>query len=302
MYKVLAINYSQSGQLTEIVDNFLKPLKTKEDVSIDRIVFDTQDKFPFPWTSDVFFDTMPESLLEEPRALETISYKYENYDLVILGYQPWFLSPSIPTNSLLQDEEFKKRVNGTEVITLIGSRNMWINSQESVKKHLVNANAKLIANVPLIDHNNNSISAITILYWMLTGKKESFLGIFPKPGVLQEEIDDMKSYGDIFIQSLNNNKLNTLQEDFLAKGDIKISKNIMFVELRGRKLFKIWANLIKSKNKTRKLWVSIYKYYLLVALFLVAPILLIILNVFIFPFTKTDFEKKKSYFCGVELK
>lgn len=302
MYKILAINFSQSGQLTAIVDNFLKPLSINENISIDRIVYDHKEKFPFPWTSDVFFNTMPESILEEPRDLEEIVYQEEKYDLVILGYQPWFLSPSIPTSSLLQNTEFKKRIKNTEVITLIGSRNMWINGQESVKKHLTEAKAKLIGNIPLIDHNNNSISAITILYWMLTGKKESFLGIFPKPGVLQSEIDDMSSYGDIFLKAKENNQLSGLQGKFRAKGNIDISNNLMFVELRGRKLFKIWANFIKSKKSSRKFWVSVYKYYLLVALFLVAPILLIILNVFIFPFTKDDFKKKKSYFCGVELK
>lgn len=302
MYKILAINHSQSGQLTEIVDNFLKPILETKNVVIDRITFDTKEKFPFPWTTDVFFDTMPESILEEPKELTEITYQYEKYDLVVLGYQPWFLSPSIPTSSLLQDVAFKKRIANTNVITLIGARNMWINSQESIKKHLSNANAKLIGNIPLIDRNNNSISAITILYWMLSGKKESFLGIFPKPGILQKEIDEMQDYGKIFNAAKEEHKLEKLQENFLAKGSIFIANNLMFVELRGRKLFNVWAKWIKSKTKTRKFWVSVYKYYLLVALFLVAPILLIIVNVFIFPFSKSSLKKKKSYFYGVELK
>ena len=41
----------------------------------------------------------------EKRDYENASKKIKavKYDLVILGYQPWFLSPSIPTTSLLED-------------------------------------------------------------------------------------------------------------------------------------------------------------------------------------------------------
>src|SRR6056297_2871359 len=134
MIKILAINYSQSGQLNEIMDNFVAPLK--ETADIDRIVFEPERDFPFPWTSSEFFDTMPESVLEKPIPLKPISFKHEHYDFIILGYQPWYLSPSIPTSALLQNEAFAKRLRDTKVITVIGSRNMWINSQKSIKKRL----------------------------------------------------------------------------------------------------------------------------------------------------------------------
>jgi len=300
MLKVLAINYSQSGQLNEIVDNFLFPIKEDTNFDIDRIVFDLEKPFPFPWTNDAFFDTMPESVNETAQSLEKINYKHENYDIVILGYQPWFLSPSVPTSSLLQSSDFKKRIKSSKVISLIGARNMWLNSQESIKKYLKQADATLIGNVPLVDKTHNFTSAITILYWMLTGKKEKFLGIFPKPGVAEDEIKDMTKFGDIFLTANKNKEINKLQEKFLATGKIKILTSVMFVELRGKELFKIWAKLIQSKPNSRKLIITLYKYYLLFAFFIVAPILLTILNIFVFPFTKSYFQKKKSYFCGLE--
>lgn len=300
MFKILAINYSQSGQLNEIVDNFLIPIKNDSNFDIDRIVFDLEKPFPFPWTNDAFFDAMPESVKEIEQPLQKINYKHEKYDLVIFGYQPWFLSPSIPSSSILQNEEFKQRIENSEVITLVGARNMWLNSQESVKTYLKEANATLIGNVPLIDKTNNFISAITILYWMLSGKKEKFLGIFPKPGVSDEEIKEMSTFGNIFLKAQKTGELKHLQEKFLATNKIKISTSLMFVELRGKELFKIWAKLVLSKEKARKFWITLYKYYLLFAFFIVAPILLTILNIFVFPFTKSYFERKKSYFCSVE--
>ena len=55
---------------------------------------------------------------------------------------------------------------------------MWINAQDRVKKALLESEAQLVGNVTLVDRNQNHVSAVTILYWMLTGKKDNFLGIF----------------------------------------------------------------------------------------------------------------------------
>lgn len=298
--KILAINYSQSGQLNTIIDNFIKPLKNEHE--IDRIIFKPKNDFPFPWTTDVFFNTMPESVLEEKVALEKIEYKYEKYDLIILGYQPWYLSPSIPTSSLLQDEAFIKRLANTNVVTVIGSRNMWLNSQESIKKTLVKHQAKLVGNIMLSDKTNNQISAITILYWMLTTKKEKFLNIFPKPGVSEIDIKEVEKQGEVLEKHLNENKLASLQEDLQEKYPTIIPNDILFIEERAKRLFKGWANLIKKKTKTRKFWVSLYKYYLLIALFIIAPIVILFVTILLFPFTQASIKNKKKYFCSVELK
>ena len=56
--KILVVSYSQSGQLDEITNNFIQPLKN---VEIDRISYSPKSPFPFPWTSESFFDAMPES-------------------------------------------------------------------------------------------------------------------------------------------------------------------------------------------------------------------------------------------------
>jgi hypothetical protein len=112
---------------------------------------------------------MPETVLEVDYEVKDIHYSCEKYDLIVLGYQPWFLSPSLPTTALLKNEKFKSLLKDTPVVTVIGSRNMWLNSQESVKKLIQEAGGKLVGNVPFIDKTNNLLSAVTILHWMLTG-------------------------------------------------------------------------------------------------------------------------------------
>ena len=102
MKDILCINYSQSGQLDAILDNFLGPLS---DHNIERVSLAPVKPYSFPWSTKNFYDPMPETVLEEAVELEPISFAKEKYDLIILGYQPWFLSPSLPTSSLLHCEK-----------------------------------------------------------------------------------------------------------------------------------------------------------------------------------------------------
>ena len=96
MKRVLVVYYTQSGQLKEIIDSVLSPFT---EVTIDFLPIDTATPFPFPWTDDTFFDAFPESYLQIPQPLQPFNLPHTDYDLVILGYQVWYLSPSIPLRS-----------------------------------------------------------------------------------------------------------------------------------------------------------------------------------------------------------
>lgn len=296
MKKILVINYSQSGQLNEILNNLTSTLT--DAVNIDRLNITLKKSFPFPWKSKTFFDAMPESVLEIPTELEPLSFSETQYDLILVGYQPWFLSPSIPTTSFLKDPEFIKRLNGTPVITVIGARNMWINSQKSVVQSIQQNGGKLVANIPFVDKASNLASVVSILHWMLTGKKTKKWGIFPKPGVSDEDIVGSEKYGKLINEALNKNNFTGLQKNMIETGQIKILTTILFIEGRAKKLFKIWANLIKKKEKkstqSRQRWLVIFKYYLIFALFIVSPIVLLIYSLLVRPFTQGKIKQMKQ--------
>jgi hypothetical protein len=52
-----------------------------------------------------------------------------NCDLIILGYQPWFLSICIPINSFLKSEKTKLIFNVAPVVTLFNCRNVLVNAR-----------------------------------------------------------------------------------------------------------------------------------------------------------------------------
>lgn len=287
------MSYSQSGQLDEIAERFFLPFSSHK---IDRVKVRPSKPFPFPWTSAEFFDAMPETVLEEPIQLEPLNIPGSDYDLIVLGYQPWFLSPSLPVTALLKSDEFKTVVQGKPVVTIVGSRNMWINSQISINRLVEQAGAKVVANIPFSDKTNNIVSAVTILYWMLSGRKERMWGVFPKPGVSDEDIERAGEPGRIVLAHAESGEYTSLQEkiaDFVT-----VPTDILFIEKRAKRLFRIWAGVIKRFGKTprsRRLWVSIYKYYLIIALFIVAPIVLLVYYILVLPFVykRVAAEKKR---------
>ncbi|BDS13984.1 hypothetical protein [Aureispira anguillae] len=302
MKRILVISYSQSGQLNQILDNFLKPFETLE---IDRVQINPEKPYVFPWTSAVFFDTMPESVLEEPVQLAPFHLDAPQYDLIILGYQPWYLSPSIPTTSLLQDDKFLSILKNTPVVTVIGARNMWLNAQESVVQQIQDAGGQIVANVPLIDKHQNLISALTILHWMLTAKKERKWGILPYPGVSSQDIAGADTFGQVVYDAFQKGTYDGLQDQILAQNKIAINPSILLIEMRAKSLFRAWAKLIKRKgtdDKKRAFWVGVYKYYLLIALFIISPIVLTFYTLFVRPFIGSKIKKNTTYYLYLGIK
>lgn len=302
MKKILVINYSQSGQLDEIIDNFLIPF---DESLIDRIKIFPQKPFPFPWTGKEFFDAMPESVLEEKTELEPINFQSADYDLIIVGYQPWYLSPSIPATALFNNQKFLSLLKDKPVVTIIGARNMWLNSQERIKEFINNAGGSLVSNIPLIDRNNNIISAFTILHWMLSGVKKRYLKIFPYPGISEKDVKGASLFGEIVYNTFKEKFYDGLQKKILDTKLISIGTDILFIELRAKKIFLKFAKLIKKKGTTKKkraFYVRLFKYYLFIALFIIAPIVLIIYNIFIRPFQNASLKQKKQYFCDIKRK
>jgi len=294
---VLVVYYSQSGQLKKIAENFIAPFLEKN-MEIEWLSVKPKNNFPFPWSSKDFFNVMPESVLGIPAELLPVEFKRSSYDLIVFAYQPWYLSPSIPATSILHHPEFKKRLLNTPVITLIGSRNMWINAQERAKKLLKEAGANLIGNIVLTDKHTNLISAITIQYWMFTGKKDNLWGIFPKPGISDEDMNAVHLFGEKALEALLNGDFATLQKKLTEMKAVEVNSNLMFIESRAPKLFSIWANVIIKKNN-RSLWLQLFKYYLMFVLFVVSPIVLLINMLFLKPFTSKQIRKKKNYYLGI---
>jgi len=300
MKNVLVLYYTQSGQLEEIAKTIAKPLLDDADVSVTFYNIEMVKPFPFPWKKASFFDVFPESFLQIPSEIHTPPQDVlsKKYDLVILAYQVWYLSPSIPINSFLKSAFAKQLLENTPVITVIGCRNMWALAQEKMKTILATTGAKLVGNIALVDRHINHISVITIVEWMFTGKKEKFLGIFPRPGVSDKDIAESSKFGAVILKHLKSDSHTTLQSELVANGAVEIRPFLIEMDKKANKMFNIWANIIVKKTTSRPAWLKGFNIYLLVAIWVMSPIVYI-LHLFTYPLKYASIKRGKSYYRGV---
>ena len=292
--KILAIYYSQSGQLAEIIDQFTAPL-TGAGISVEKVRIQMATDYPFPWTSEQFYSVMPDCVLGVGSKLAPFTLKEKSYDLIILGYQAWFLYPSIPVNSLLHDPVFRAVLPNAPVITITGARNMWLNAFSGVRQLLDAAGARLVGNIALVDRHPNHLSYITIFHWLLGGKKDRYLGFFPYPGVSAGDIAHTAVFGQIVLKHLHSGSWKDLQADLDLQKAVRIKYGLMLLENKALPTYTVWARFI-LKRKKRNGWLVVFKYYLLFSLFVAAPILLVLDGIFVRPFSAKRIKAKKQHY------
>jgi hypothetical protein len=197
--RVLVLYYSQSGQLRDIIDRVLSDVRGELDVRYAPI--QPVKAFPFPWKASSFFDAMPECVLQKPSPVVPLPQAVvdRDYDLIILGWQPWFLHPSQPITAFLQSESAAV-MEGKPVVTVVGCRNMWLNAGEKIKEDLIRVGAQQIGNIVLTDTSPNLVSLLTIIRWAFSGKKEASKWL-PAAGVQEEDIVASASFGKPILEA-----------------------------------------------------------------------------------------------------
>ncbi len=295
---ILVVSYSQTGQLDNVVKNFIAPLEENDTtIQITYKNIEPIKPYPFPWDLMTFMDTFPESVHLTGCDIKPLDDDKE-YDLIILAYQVWFLAPSIPITAFLKSDYAKKKLHNKPVVTLIGCRNMWIMAQEKVKMLLDKIGAKLIDNVVLIDRGNSLETFITTPRLLLTGKANSLWGM-SEAGIDPQQIKDSKRFGKALVSALKNDKEKEHTSLLQGLKAVEVNSKLIRSEKIATKSFHIWGNLIQKLGKPgdikRKPAVILYLIFLLLIIVTVVPINMIVQSIL----RKTNKEKvlqeKKNY-------
>jgi len=278
----------------------MSPLKASGEITLSYEEIKPKIPFPYPWTSDEFFQAMPESVRGIPCELQPLSLNgQEHFDLVIVAWQPWYLSPSIPIHAFFQHETAKKLLSGKPVITIIGSRNMWIMAHERIREYLRSMQARLVGNIVLYDKAPNLLSVVSIIHWLFTGEKGRYLQIIPPAGVSDEDIKNSSKFGDIILDSINRNDLEHLRPSLVKAGAVDILPSLVMLEKRGKIFFRIWAAFILKKgtygDPARIVRIRLFKYYLLTVIYLVSPFASLLYYI-LKPFRKKAIKKQISLY------
>lgn len=274
MKRVLAIHYSQTGQLTEVLRSLCAPL-VEAGIIVDHIVLEPATPFAFPWSRMRFFGAFPEAVNGDPVELKPFAAPSTNYDLVILGYTIWFLNPSIPVNSFLKHPDAAAILKDKPVLTVIGARNMWVHAQQKVRGLVSQLGGRVVGNILAEDRSPNMVSLVTIIRWMFYARKDPFF-LFPAAGIRAEDIAGMSRFGPVIAEHLDKGTMHQVNPALLAQGSSRIKPSLLVLEKRALVLFGKYRNYILAKvardPASRERRVSVFSVVLPIGAFILSPI------------------------------
>lgn len=282
--KAAVFYFTQSGQAFEVAKSICHPMENDDENCLEHAPnqvkykeIKPRHKFPFPWSKQMFFDTFPETRLGMPYGgIEEIDFTdIEDADVVMIVGQSWFLSPSLPLQSFFNDEAVRRYLKGRDVVFVNACRNMWLMTGRRIKELTTDIGARLVGHIVLQDKAPNLISAVTVVRWMMHGRKQK-TRFLPAAGISETDKREASCFGEIILKAWSDGSLSNLQEQLLGAGAINYKPTIMYMEQLGHRMFGHWAKFIRRKggpgDERRQLRVRLFEAYLYVVLFLLSPI------------------------------
>lgn len=302
MKKVLIVSWSQTGQLSDVVKAVAEPLLAAPDI---EVVFETLrpiTPYKFPWSFLHFFNTFPETVYEEPQPIQPLQVSAdESFDLIILAYQVWFLSPSQPMMAFLQSKEATRLLKDKPVITLIACRNMWLMAQEVMREKLSALGAILIDNAVLVDRAHPAATFISTPMWMLTGKRGPFLnGLIPAAGIPAENIVSAKRFGIAIARQFSQREKISSDPMLQNLQAVTVNERLIASEKIAKRSFMIWGKLLRAigapSSPLRRVVLCLYIVFLVLMILTVVPVSALIKRL-ASPFTRERIAQQRRYFA-----
>ncbi|MBI5970141.1 MAG: dialkylresorcinol condensing enzyme [Deltaproteobacteria bacterium] len=277
------LHYSQTGQLTDAARSMVSPLEGRPDIEVVWENIQPKKPYPFPWPFFAFFSVFPEAVHMVAPEMKPVSFDPDgHFDLVILAYQVWFLSPSLPMTGFLKSEAARV-LKGKPVITLIVCRNMWLNAQEKMKRLLTEAGARLIDNVALVDPGPPLTTFVTTPRWLMTGKKDGFWG-FPPAGVSKKDIAGAARFGRAIADALTRDAGPINGPLLTGLGAVKVNPSYIGSEKIAHRSFYVWGKLLLALGSReaglRKALTMVYVIFLLAMIVTVVPLGVVVRMIF----------------------
>jgi hypothetical protein len=301
MRKVHIVQYSQTGQLDRLVDSVCAPLGQQDDIQLDFLRVAPARPYPFPWPFLTFFGAFPETVHMVPEPLQPLAVDPDTrYDLVILAYQVWFLSPSRPISSFLASPEAARLLRDTPVVTLIGCRNMWLMAQEKMKARLAALGARLLDNIALTDECGTAASFLATPLWMFTGDRQPWKWV-PRAGIADTEIAAARRFGEAIRARLLADA-EPLRESMLrGLGAVRVDEKLIASERVGTRSFHLWGRLIRALGPqgsvSRKIGLIVYVAFLICLILTVVPFSAL-LKKLLSPLRQEKIRREKAYFAA----
>jgi hypothetical protein len=264
-----------------VLDALLAPLQEPgSGVVVHREVLRPVPSYPFPWPFWKFLDTFPETVAGDPPPLAPLTVDAgTEFDLVIIGYPVWFLSPPPPVTAFLLGEAGRRLVRGRPVVTVTACRNMWLMAQERMKELLRDAGARHCDHVALVDQGSAFATFVTTPRWLLTGRKDAFLG-FAQAGVREDEIRASRRFGVALLDALRRDAERQGEPMLRGLRACTVDPRLIASEQVGRRSFRVWAGILRGAGRPgaplRRALLVFYLVFLLSLIITVVPLSMLV--------------------------
>lgn len=272
---VAVFYYTQTGQALAIARSLCAPLEAAGCRVVTREIRPVT-AYPYPWSSEAFFQVFPESRLGIACAIEPVdlSGAVAEADLVIVAGQSWYLSLSTPLHAFFQSPEVRAYLHGRPVVFVNGCRNMWVMTQSETRRYLREIGARYVGFIELHDKAPNLVSVLTIIRWLFYGRKEA-TRLLPAAGVSQRDVADADRFGLIILRTLYDGQWEQLQERLMREGAVTFIPQLYFIERNGYRMWGRWAHFVRRRGSAgdpcRQGRLRLFKAYLFFVLYAVSP-------------------------------
>ncbi|MBI5544816.1 MAG: dialkylresorcinol condensing enzyme [Deltaproteobacteria bacterium] len=272
--RVLVLCYSQTGQLKACAQSLTGPLRESGEVEVDFVELVPEKPYPFPWGMKAFLSVFPQSVLGEPPPIQPPAVDpAKKYDLAILAYQVWYLSPAPPVVAFLRSPQAEALLQGTPLLALCACRNMWQRGWVELKRLVAEVGGRIVDHVVLIDQGPDWSTFYTTPRWLIAGKKEG--GPFPPAGVSPQAIAGLRAPGERLLEALRRGPIEG--SVFAGSGVevLEVRRRYLLPEMAAKRVFRLWAKLIHGAGPSLKYPLGLaWFFWLLFSLPLAVPIAL----------------------------
>lgn len=279
MKRILVLEYSQSGDVSKAVAAFTAPF-TGPDVQLHRERIQPEVPFPYPWRSVYrLFSVFPECFVPPPEGILPLTFQpQDRFDLVILSYQVWHLTPSIPIQAFFRSA-YAQVLRDTPVITLCVSRNMWHSASETMKQLLRDVPAIHLDGVVLTHQGPPFSTFVSVPRALLYGKRDRLWGIFPPAELSPRQLERMTRLGGVVAARLND--IQPPYRPLLAgQGAVEVKWRYIIPEAGGWYLYRAAARVVTRVGRRspllRRLSISLFVFLMFVVIGLGIPLCLLV--------------------------
>ena len=299
---VAVFYYTQTGQALAIARSLCAPLEAAGCRVVKREIRPVT-AYPYPWSSEAFFQVFPESRLGIACAIEPVdlSGAVAEADLVIVVGQSWYLSLSAPLHAFFQSPEVRAYLHGRPVVFVNGCRNMWVMTQHETRRYLREIGARYVGFIELHDKAPNLVSVLTIIRWLFYGRKEA-TRLLPAAGVAQRDVADADRFGLVILRTLYDGQWEQLQERLMREGAVTFIPHLYFIERNGYRMWGRWAHFVRHRggpgDPRRQGRLRLFKAYLFFVLYAVSPFGLLFYGL-TYPLRRAALERARREVCLV---